>query len=925
MHIRALNPVCSRSLTGGIVTRVTRGLTSALLLFAAMAARADAPADQHFTEKVRPLLESRCVSCHGPDKVKGGLRMDSRAALLKGGDTGPALVPGKPSESLLLQAVMHSKKDLEMPPKEKLTSNDIAVLKRWIEEGAPWPTATNNVAATVQLKPGERIGDAWTDPRNPIVKIFGGQRLDLWSLKPLQVSKPPGRANENPIDAFIVASLKKNGRNLSPPADKRTLARRVYIDLTGLPPTPAQMDEFLKDKRRDAYERLVDKLLASPRYSEHQARLWMDVIRYSDSNGFDWDEFRPRAWRFRDYLIRAFHADKPFDQFIREQLAGDELFDGPPKTEKEQEYLVATGYLRMGPQDNSASLFNEQDRARAELMADLTETTASAFLGLTMSCNRCHDHKYDPLSQADHYRMRAFFEPVKYADDLPLDLATEQDAIRAHNKAIDGKIKPLQEKRDAVLGEVKKKLREEKAAKLTDDERALLDVPKEKHTNDLKDKVAALEKKVEPKDKEVQAALDPALKKLSESLAKQVDELKKQKRSFTLGLLMVDNAEKVPVTKVLFQGNHKDPRAAVDPGFISILDPNPAPLQKAGNAKSTGRRLTLANWITSTNNPLTARVFVNRAWQQHFGQGLVDTPNDFGLAGGRPSHPELLDWLAADFMRNGWSVKRLHRLMVTSAIYQQRSSSTEAPARKKRSVPVVSDVSPKVDYSRQQIRRLSAEQLRDSLLAVSGLLKLDHKGGAPIWPDLPPEILQANPAFLDDNETKTKGWYPSPKTNQNVRSVYLVQKRTVRVPFMETFDMPENSVSCARRTDSIVAPQALTLLNSSLAIEASRALAERVQSEAGQDQKKQVERAFALVLQREPDRKELRACLALLNDRSRTPAVVRATNSTASTLATNAAAVSTNKPAARNQPSLPLALTELCRALLNLNEFIYID
>jgi hypothetical protein len=899
---------------------VKRRLTNALLLLAAITASADSPGDQHFTDKVKPLLESRCISCHGPDKVKGGLRMDSRPALLKGGDTGPALVPGKPAESLLLQAVLHSKKDLEMPPKEKLTSNDVAVLRRWIEEGAPWPLAGSNIAASVQTKAGERIGNAWTDPRNPIVKIFGGQRLDLWSLKPLRhVELPKAVAGGNPIDAFIAAKLKQNGRKLSPPADKRTLARRLYFDLTGLPPTPAEMDEFLKDRRRDAYEQLVDKLLASPRYGEHQARLWMDAIRYSDSNGFDWDEFRPRAWRFRDYLIRAFNADKPFDQFIREQLAGDELFDGAPKNEKEQEYLVATGYLRMGPQDNSASLFNEQDRARAELMADLTETTASAFLGLTMSCNRCHDHKYDPLSQADHYRMRAFFEPVKYADDLPLDLGTDQEAIRAHNKALDEKIKPLQEKRDAVLGEVKKKLRDEKAAKLSEEDRALLEIPKEKRTNDLKDKVAALEKKVEPKDKEIQTALSPEQKKHTEALAKQLDEFKKQKRSFTLGLLMVDNAEKVPVTKVLFQGNHKDARAAVEPGFISILDPNPAPIRKAVNAKSTGRRLTLANWIASTNNPLTARVFVNRAWQQHFAHGLVATPNDFGLAGARPTHPELLDWLADDFMRNGWSVKKLHRLIATSATYRQQSTGNKSASSRKGKAPKTSSDAPGMDYSRQQIRRLSAEQLRDSLLAVSGLIKLDHKGGAPIWPDLPPEILQANPAFLDDNETKTKGWYPSPKTNQNVRSVYLVQKRTVRVPFMETFDMPENSISCARRTESIVAPQALTLLNSSLAIEAARALAERVTREAGTNAAKQIERAFALTLQRAPDKNEQRACLALLQDRSRSHIAAPAATTP------KLSATLTNAPTATAKPKTDRPLTELCRALLNLNEFIYID
>jgi mono/diheme cytochrome c family protein len=865
------------------------------LLGAAVRAE-DGAAWRHFTEKVKPLLDSRCISCHGPDKVKGSLRLDSRTAILKGGENGPALIPGKPGESLLLQAVMHSKKDLEMPPKERLTSNDVAVLKRWIEEGAPWPeTATTGVAA-IQTRPGEKLGDAWSDPRNPIVKIFGGQRLDLWSLKPVKRIEPPRTQNKkavrNPIDHFVIAKLEAAKLKPAPAADKRTLACRLYFDLIGLPPTPEEMNGFLTDKRRDAYERLVEKLLASPRYGEHQARLWMDVIRYSDSNGFDWDEFRPKAWRFRDYLIRSFNNDKPFEQLIREQLAGDELIEGAPKSEAEQDALIATGYLRMGPQDNSAASFNEQDRSRAELMADLTETTSAAFLGLTMSCNRCHDHKYDPLSQADHYRMRAFFEPVKFADDLPLDVAAEQEAIRANNKAIDEKLKPLQEQHDALLADVKKKLRDGKAAKLSPEERALLDTPKEKRTNDLKDKIAALEKKIEPKEKEVQAALTDEQKKQNEAVGKQIDLLKKQKRSFTLALLMTDNAKKVPITKVLFQGNHTDPRAPVEPGFISILDPNPAAIQKAANSKSTGRRLTLANWIASTNNPLTARVLVNRVWQSHFGKGLVATPNDFGLAGARPTHPELLDWLASEFMRTGWSVKLLHRLIVTSATYRQSSLVERRESKVEGRKGSALDIRPStfdsenILLSHQNIRRLSAEQLRDSLLAVSGTLKLDHPGGPPIWPDLPAEILQANPAFLDDNAEKTKGWYPSPRTNQNVRSIYLIQKKTVRLPFMETFDMPENSVSCARRNESIVAPQALSLLNSSITLEAARALAERVQRDVGNDATKQVERAFALTLQREPDKSERHACLELLQQRS---------------------------------------LAELCRALLNVNEFIYVD
>jgi hypothetical protein len=868
--------------------------------------RAEDTAERHFIQRVKPLLESRCVSCHGPDKAKAGLRLDSREGALKGGEHGPAVTPGKPSESLLLQAVMHAKKDLEMPPKEKLTTNDIAVLARWIRDGAPWPRSDAVLAATPQLAPGERLGDAWHDARNPIVRIFGGQRLDLWSLQPIKRFEPPAVRNKRwprtPIDNFILARLESAHVQPSPEAEPRVLARRLYFDLTGLPPTPEEMDRFLADRRPGAYERLVDRLLDSPRYGEHWARAWLDVVRYSDSNGFDWDEFRPKAWRFRDYVIRSFNADKPFDQFIREQLAGDELFQPTAKTVAEQDALIATGYLRLGPQDNSAGAFNEQDRARAEWMADLTETTGAAFLGLTMACCRCHDHKYDPLSQADHYRLRAFFEPIRYADDTPLDLAPEQDAIRKHNQGIDEQLKPLTQKRDQILANLKKRLREEQFAKLPLADQALLELPKEQRTNEIKLQIEAIEKKIEPTEKDVKSALNDQPKERHSQLEKEIAALKKQKREFTFGLLAADNPDKTGLTKILFQGDYRAPRDPVAPGFISALDPNPATIGRAPNPKSTGRRLALANWIASPQNPLTARVLVNRVWQGYFGRGLVATPNDFGLAGARPANPELLDWLASEFMREGWSLKKLHRLIVTGAAYRQssipkissppgfthsRAHDLFAMSLKPTRVapPEAVHADPITEYSRPTLRRLSAEQLRDALLAVSGVL-VNRTGGPPAWPSLPPEVLQANPAFLDDNEMKTKGWYASPGAEQNVRSIYLVQKRTVRVPFLETFDLPENSVSCPRRNMSIVAPQALSLLNSSLAVEAARAFAERVEREAGSSIETQVRRAYALAFQRQPTRAELAACLRFRTQRS---------------------------------------LAELCRALLNLNEFAFLD
>lgn len=864
---------------------------------------ADDAADRYFLDRVQPLIESRCVSCHNADKQKGGLRLDSRAAVLKGGDGGPSIVPGHPEKSLLLHAVLHTKDELKMPPKEKLSPKDIAVLEKWVADGAPWPVAAASTA--VGATNGVRLGDAWTDPRNPIVRLFGGQRLDLWSFKPIRRPEPPAVRDHawgrNSIDRFILARLEKEGLRPSPEATRRALIRRLYFDLIGLPPRPQDVAAFENDRRIDAYERLVDRLLDSPRYGEHWGRQWLDVVRYSDSNGFDWDEFRPRAWRFRDYVIRSFNADKPFDRFIREQLAGDELLSGPPTREAEQDCLIATGYLRMGPQDNSAPLFNEQARARAELMSDLVEMTGSAFLGMTLGCCRCHDHKYDPLAQADHYRFRAFFEPVKYADDRPLDLASEQEAIRRHNEQVAERTAEIEKLREHLLAGAKKRLRNEKAERLSKEDRDLLAKPEKGLAASEKEKHDKLKKSVEISDDEARKTLDAETGARVDDLASQLSGLKSDKRAFALGLLMSDGEETIPATHVLFQGDYKQERGEVVPGFLSALDPNPAAIEHGANPKTSGRRLTLADWIASPKNPLTARVLVNRLWQGHFGRGLVATPNDFGLAGARPTHPELLDWLASELIRDGWSMKSIHRLIVTSAAYRQASTPaaeesltlegkniTLAPVGESSSPPLPKGAAIDVENTllwRQNARRLSAEQLRDALMAVSGSL-LNKSGGSPVWPELPSEILQANPAFLDDNETKTKGWYPSPLAERNVRSVFLVQKKTVRVPFMETFDLPENSTSCPRRNVSTVAPQALSLLNSPLAIEAAKALAKRVASESPSTPESQVDRAFSLALQRRPDPEERAACVRLLQRRN---------------------------------------LQELCRALLNLNEFVYVD
>jgi len=935
---------------------------SALLLGVSVGAE---PA--RFRDQIKPLLDQKCISCHGPDKQKGGLRLDSRTAALKGGEHGPAIVPGDAKKSLLLQAVRHATKELAMPPKEKLPAKDVAALEAWVKDGVPWPepvavlfedepeflavlTSGNGKARLVtddvfrgkaalgvtplqreapkipgwnfevreQPAPGQvrfmrfawkkrgdgsvmfelarsgawpdakdpkgryvagpnttgwaaisvadaapaawtvvtvdlwrdlgnctltglaptcdkgeeaffdsvilgpdvasldayapgngqlalkvatppkPLGDAWTDPENPVRKIWRGERLDLWSLKPpvrpavpggsvqhsvssvqsaksapgskggigskvsaLKTENWPLTTSSNPIDRFLLTKLAERKLTFSPEADPRTLIRRLYFDLVGLPPTPEEVQAFVSDASPHAYEQLVDKLLGSPNYGERWARHWLDVVRYADTNGHERDEFRPEMWRYRDYVVRSLNADKPYDRFIREQVAGDELLSGPPKTAAEADALIATGFLRLGTYDSTASIFQEDRKQRNDLMADLVNTTGSAFLGLTFSCCNCHDHKYDPLTQTDHFRFRAFFAAVKSRDDLPIDLAPEQDAINAHNAGVDAKVADSQKLVDEVLAPGRQKLRAERIAKLPADIQELLKTDEAKRDDATKKQLGPHLDKLKVSDKDALAALDEAGKKLHAEATAKVDTLKKQKRTFTVAMAVTDgNAEP---TKLFYQGDFTEPREEVPPGFLSVLDPNPAKVKPAP-AGTTGRRLALAEWIAAPTNSFTARVLVNRLWQHHFGTGLFANPNDLGYAGPKPTHPELLDWLATEFVARGWSVKAMHRLMVTSQAYRQTSnvefrmssSVTDRQVRNSQfAIRNSNDPANKLLW-RQNPPRLDAETMRDTLLAVSGKLR-PYAGGKPLWPPLPDEILKAQPGVLEGLEGKDGG------------------------------------------------------------------------------------------------------------------------------------------------------------------------
>jgi len=801
-------------------------------------------------KKAVSILRRECNSCHGPDKQEASLRLDTQAFLFAGGENGSVISSADPmtpvpKPSLLLHRIEHTDEEFLMPPKRRLGESDLAILKAWVQAGAPWQTEEPSKES--MNAPSALFGEAWTDPKNPIRVLFEGQRLDLWSLRPIRRSKIPDVVNKawcrNPIDCFVLADWERDGREPAPVASDRVLVQRTGIDMTGLPTSYAQVQSFVQDLNPEKFDSLVERNLSSSAFGVHWTRMWLDVVRYSDSNGFDWDEFRPNAWRYRDYVVQSMNRDEPFDRFIENQLAGDELLNGPPRNLDEQDRLIATGYLRLGPRDNAAKLFNEQDRARAELMSDLTETTASAMLGLTMSCCRCHDHKTDPLSHADHYRLRAFFAASYYADDLAIDLQDEQEVIRKKNEELDVEIQTLQKSKDAIFDAVIQRQPEKDEQKKSKNEKL-----KERMTPEEIVEVDQLESKLKS--------------------------LRQAKRAYTNGLVMHDKADAIQPIFVLAGGDHRTAKEPVEPGFPSVLFPNTPALEKPINSATTGRRLTLARWIASRENPWTARVVVNRIWQNYFGQGIVATPNDFGMTGALPTHPELLDYLAMELIESGWSLKHVHRLIVSSSTYRQQS----------RAETIAND-SQTGTTLRTHLRRKSAEQLRDSILCVSDLLQ-ERNGGPPVWPILDTATLAANPAVLDDNETKTKGWYPSPLSDQTVRSLYLIQKRTIRIPWMETFDLPENAVSCGRRDSSLVSPQSLSMMNGALSLESSKRIADTIMSNITSNPSQYLDEVFQQILARNPTEPERVSCASYLETRT---------------------------------------LAELCLVLLNTNEFAFID
>jgi hypothetical protein len=684
-----------------------------------------------------------------------------------------------------------------------------------------------------------RPGDhwAWKSPRRPAVPAV---KDAAWC--------------RTPIDAFVLARLEAAGLTPAAPAPPEQLLRRLTFDLTGLPPTPEQIGAFRQSAIRNpqsAIDRLVEELLASPHYGERWGRHWLDLARYAESNGYEHDEVRPNAWRYRDYVIRAFNANKPFDRFVREQLAGDELFPDDPDA------LSATGFNLLGPDMTDATSLAER---RQNTLNDMTDTAGLAFLGLTLACARCHDHKFEPLPQTDYYRLQAFFTPAVFRHDLPL--APVDAAAQAEYDAL---VKPMREGISALEEPYRRRIYEARFAKLADEARAAHETAPAKRSAAQKELVEKTNRLLVVKPQEVDKALSAADRERRSVLLKEIERFDARRPAPPPTAMGLQTAPSPAKTFLLTRGELGHPGDEVFAGFPAVVSPDrkPAPARLDGAA---GRRSVLAGWVTGRDNPLTARVLVNRVWQHHFGYGLVRTPNDFGVRGDRPTHPELLDWLAVEFMESGWDVKRLHRLILSSAVYQQSS------------VHVSRDVTAADPDNRLLSRmnrvRLEGEVIRDALLSVSGRLNRTV-GGPSVYPPLPPEAPQT-----------AKGWRTSPDPRDHVRrSVYISARRNLRFPFLEAFDLPDSNLSCPRRERSTTAPQALALLNAGDVTEAAKALAARLEREAS-DVDGRVRLAYHYCLGRGPTEAETRLARGFL---------------------------------------IASPMSELCRALFNLNEFVYLD
>jgi len=714
-------------------------------------------------------------------------------------------------------------------------------------------------------------------------ETFTQRQRDFWSFQRVKPQTPPTVRHtawtRTPIDAFIAAKLESKNIDPAAPADKVTLLRRATFDLTGLPPTPEEVDAFVADRSPDAFSKVVDRLLDSPHYGERWGRHWLDLARYAESEGFKADETRPNAWRYRDYVIHSFNADKPYDRFVQEQIAGDELWPDSP------EARVATGFHRNYPDESNARVLQQR---RQEILDDVTDATGSVFLGLTYGCARCHNHKFDPILHADYYRLQSFFANTAADDHIPMLSGDALAEYRRKRAVWEEKTADIRAKIAALFEPARKAAAKDYFDKYPPEIQAMITKPAAERT---------------PYEWQMYTKAKPYLEMGGENgvalkgdAKKQYDALKAELAKFDSinpgelpeGMGMADLGRTAPPTHILAVGVYNHPLDEVQPGFLTLLDPGAANIVPPANVESTGRRTALAKWLTDPDNPLATRVMVNRIWHYHFGKGIVGTPSDFGVMGERPTHPELLDWLAAEFVRGGWSIKHMHRLIMNSAVYQQSSQFREDAA--------------KIDSGNRLLwsfprHRLEGEAVRDASLLVSGLLN-PKVGGPSVFPELPAEM----PA-------PRGGWKLSTPEEQHRRSVYVFIRRNSRYPMLEVFDMPDTHESCSRRDVTTTAPQALTMLNDRVAIEWAQAFAGRALAAADP-----LDRAFRLAYGRPPDSFEKDTVATFLAKQKGVIAARLAKGENA--------ALPTGAPAV-NDPAYAAAFVDFCQMLLNSNEFVY--
>lgn len=817
-----------------------------------------------FERDIAPALVNACLDCHRPGKTSGGLDLTTAAGVLKGGDSGAAIEPGKPDDSVLLSRVLTGEMPPEdeegHPPRRRPTDKEKQDLKTWIAAGATWPKDR-------ELGLHEQTVDLEK------AKTF-------WSFQPVRRAEIPttthGNAIVNAIDAFVWEKLDQAQLPLAPKASRATLLRRAHLDVLGVPPSIESQDALLADDSPQAYERMIDGLLANPGYGERWARHWLDVVRYADSNGYERDGDKPNVWKYRDYVIDSLNADKPYDRFVMEQIAGDELPDASAET------IVAMGFHALGTWNDEVDPL-EAAQFRADEVDDLVRTTSQTFLGLTIGCARCHNHKFDPLTMVDYYSLAAIVDPLKRPNegrtdrDRPVGTPEQHAAIAERDQKI-----------GAIIGEIKairrvteQDLLDSGKSKLPDDAVSAYQTPTEKRTPQQHQLVLQHMKAF---GETVDAALPAEAKDQIAAHYRDIEALNQATPDLPRAYYLFEESPKSPVTHLLLSGRASNPGPVMQPRVPAVLT-SQQPLF-APDEHTSRRRIALAQWLVSPDNPLTARVIVNRVWQHHFGKGLVATPSDFGDRGARPTHPELLDYLADWFVHDAnWSLKKLHRLILTSEVYQASSAASAAAIEKDPENQLL---------SHYPLTRLDVEAIRDSMLAASGQLNTAMHG--------PAVYLPIAKEVIDAHTDKQEAWKKSPPEETRRRSVYGYVKRTLLVPMMEVLDLCDVSSSSDRRITTSIAPQALALYNGEFVNQQAMALAERLQRDTS-DRGGQIERLYRVALCRQPSADEAASLRKFLE--------------------TEAAGQLREAPGITPAEAEQRALVQLCRVVLNLNEFVY--